>query len=140
MEHSIPPCFYRISIKALILNEEKKFLLSKEKNWIWDLPGGWLDEWEDISTCLKRELLEEMWLEIIQHESQPCYFLKFTGKSWKEKVNALYVTSVKDLNFIPSDECIEIGFYDIEEAKSLETYPNVQEFLSLYNPNNHGNR
>lgn len=32
MEHTIPQCFYRISIKALILNEEKKFLLSKEEN------------------------------------------------------------------------------------------------------------
>ena len=32
MEHSIPPCFYRISIKALILDESGKFLLMKEEN------------------------------------------------------------------------------------------------------------
>lgn len=54
-------------------------------------------------------------------------------------MNTLYVTSVKDLDFTPSNECIEIGFYTIEEARNLETYPNVQEFLKLYNPRNHGN-
>lgn len=39
MENNISPCFYRISIKALILNEEKKFLLVKNENGIWEYPG-----------------------------------------------------------------------------------------------------
>jgi hypothetical protein len=36
---------------------------------------------------------------------------------------------VKDFDFTPSDECTEIGFFTLEEAKKLETYPNIQEFL-----------
>lgn len=36
----IPDCFYRISIKALILDEFGKFLLCREDNGKWDFPGG----------------------------------------------------------------------------------------------------
>lgn len=36
--------FYRVSVKALILNETRdKFLLCKQGNGVWDLPGGGLD-------------------------------------------------------------------------------------------------
>jgi hypothetical protein len=39
MEQSaLPPCFYRISAKALVLNNEGKILLLQEENGIWDLP------------------------------------------------------------------------------------------------------
>lgn len=36
---NIPPCFYRISTKALIKNGEK-ILLCKEDNNLWEFPGG----------------------------------------------------------------------------------------------------
>jgi len=35
----IPACFYRISIKALILDENGRFLLCREDNGKWDFPG-----------------------------------------------------------------------------------------------------
>lgn len=41
---TIPDCFYRISIKALILNEARdKFLICQEDNGKWELPGGGLE-------------------------------------------------------------------------------------------------
>ena len=135
--HSVPECFYRVSVKALIIDKQWRFLLSKEKSWIWDIPGGGLDEWENISDGLKREIKEEMWLDINKHESQPSYFFKFIGKSGKEKINVLYLTSVKNLIFTPSDECVEIEFFDKESVKNIEVFPNVIEFLKLYNPKNH---
>lgn len=39
MDNPVPNCFYRISVKALILNDEGKFLLTKEDNGLWELPG-----------------------------------------------------------------------------------------------------
>ena len=140
MEHSIPPCFYRISIKALILDESGKFLLMKEENWLWDFPGGGLDHGENPLDGIRREIAEEMWLEVVEIMESPTYFLTAKSLRGKPIANVFYETKVKNLDFTPSSECIEIGFYDIEEAKSLETYSNVQEFLKLYNPDNHGNR
>lgn len=40
---NIPNCFYRVSVKALITNNEGKFLLIRENVGKWELPGGGLD-------------------------------------------------------------------------------------------------
>ncbi len=137
MENNTPPCFYRVSIKALVLDKDWRFLLCKEKSGIWDLPWGGLDEWENISDWLKREIKEEMWLDITEYEDQPRYFLKFTGKSGKEKINVVYKAQVKNLDFIPSDECMEIWFFNIEEVNTIKVFPNVTEFTKIYKSEKH---
>ena len=137
MEHTIPPCFYRLSVKALIHNKEWKFLLIKERNNLWELPGGWVDYREDIKDCLRREVKEEMWLKVISVWQRPEYFYTSKNLKWYHISNVLYETEVENYNFIPSEECIEIGFFNLTEAKKLETYPNIQEFLKYYNPENH---
>ncbi len=44
MMSEVPECIYRVSVKALILNENRdKFLIIQENNGWWDLPGGGLD-------------------------------------------------------------------------------------------------
>ena len=47
--------FYRVSIKALIINEDK-ILLIQEADGRWELPGGGLNYNETINQALKREL------------------------------------------------------------------------------------
>ncbi len=51
----VPNCYYRVSIKALVLDEKRtKFLLVQEKDGRWELPGGGLDHGEKIHEALKR--------------------------------------------------------------------------------------
>jgi len=52
---------YRLSLKALIVNENDKVLVVKEsgRDW-WDLPGGGMDHDETIEQALARELAEEV--------------------------------------------------------------------------------
>lgn len=57
---NIPNCFYRISIKALILDKDGKFLLCRESDGRWELPGGGLDHGENPQDGLMREIKEEM--------------------------------------------------------------------------------
>ncbi len=135
--NTIPPCFYRISVKSLILDKNWKFLLCKERSGIWDLPWGGLDEWENIRNWIIREIREEMWLDIARLEDQPSYFLKFIGKDGKEKVNVVYQTQVTNLHFIPSDECLEVWFFSKEDIDNIEVFPNVQEFIKIYKPEKH---
>ena len=68
---------------------------------------------------------------------QPSYFFTSTNRKGVNIVNVLYETTLKDLNFTPSEECVEIGFFTLDEAKTLETFPNIQSFLKIYNPANH---
>lgn len=55
---------YRLSIKALILNEDGEVLVVKEtgRGW-WDLPGGGMDHEESIKEAIARELREEVSLD-----------------------------------------------------------------------------
>jgi ADP-ribose pyrophosphatase YjhB (NUDIX family) len=125
-----PNTFYRVSIKALI-EQDNKILLVKEDNWKWELPGGWLDHWEDPQTWLEREIMEEMWLQTHSIANNPSYFLTwFENNKWKS--NVVYKTTLDNFEFTPSEECVEIWFYGKEEALKLDLFPNVIKFFEIY--------
>jgi 8-oxo-dGTP diphosphatase len=127
---SIPNCFYRISIKALVLDEQGKLLLTREDNGWWELPGGGLDHGEDIRKGLAREIKEEMGLEVTFMAQTPSYFFTFVAEKSKQWMsNVVYEVKLKDLDFTPSDECQEIRFVTKEEAKALNLFPNIREFI-----------
>ena len=48
---------FQIGIKAIIRNDENQILLLKNKDY-WDIPGGRMDQGEDITAALLRELNE----------------------------------------------------------------------------------
>ncbi len=128
---NIPDCYYRISIKGLIFDDQGKFLLCRENVWKWELPGGGLDFGEDPREWLIREIREEMGLEIISIEEKPSYFFTcFQNGKWR--ANVIYKVRTKNLNFTPSDECEEIGFFTVEEALKLPLFDNVKEFCKHY--------
>lgn len=123
--NNIPNRFYRVSIKALILNETKdRFLLCKEADDRWELPGGGLDWGETPSACLAREIREEMGLAITWLAKNPCYFLTDQSTNHPEVriANVLYETQVEHLDFTPSEECIEIGFFNPAEIATMNTF------------------
>jgi len=139
----MPNCYYRVSVKALILDEQKRFLLTLENKGWWELPGGGLDFGEEPSECLIRELKEEMGLEVIHINKQPSYFVTALNKSTALNKNGIwfsniiYEVKVKDLNFTPSDECVKIQFFTKEEALKENLFYNVSEFVKIYDPSNH---
>ncbi len=137
MQQNIPECFYRISIKALILDDEKRFLLTKEKNGKWELPGGGLDFGEKPQECLIREIKEEMGVDVTFVSDTPSYFLTSQKENAHWFSNIIYITKVKDLDFTPSDECIEIRFFTKEDALKENLFSNVLDFVALYDPRNH---
>ena len=136
---NIPNWFYRVSAKALILNDEKKFLLVREERW-WELPWWWLEYWETPQECIKRELVEEMWINVIDVKVNPSYFITVKKDNWVWIANAIYEAQINidELsNFKPSDECLEARFFDINETQNEKLFPNVREFLKWFNPLNH---
>lgn len=134
----IPDNFYRVSAKALILDEEKRFLLVFETKGLWALPGGGIDFDEKPEDALVREIREEMGLEVTQINERPSYFLTAPRKvdAWWVG-NVVYETKLRDLNFTPSDECVKLRFFTKEEAMKEKLFPNVIEFVRIYDPKNH---
>lgn len=136
-EH-IPQCFYRISVKALVLDDQKRFLLTQETNGKWELPGGGLDHGEDPQIGLQREIFEESGLEAYNIQQRPAYFITTTHDRTGSYIgNLLYQCELKDLNFTPSRECAALKFFTKEEAQKENLYNNVKAFLKMFNPDNH---
>lgn len=145
---TIPDCFYRISVKALVLDEQKRFLLVQEEDGRWELPGGGIDFGETPQEGIRREIGEEMGLEVTYVADQPCYFLtdetadtevKYLTPQGKKywMSNVLYLTKLKDLNFTASEECVATQFFTKEEALKINIFHNVRKFVELYDPINH---
>jgi len=138
-----PDCFYRVSIKALILNETRdKFLIAKEDNGYWGLPGGGLDYGTTPQTDLPREIAEEMGLKTTWIAAQPSYFN--TGQQTFNPeikiVNVIYECEVENLNFTASSECVEIAFVDKGDVASLQVFDDIIELATMFNPENHKNK
>ncbi|MBD3627184.1 NUDIX hydrolase [Cyclobacterium sp.] len=133
MKLEIPECFYRVSVKALILDETQRFLLVKEDNGIWELPGGGLDHGESAQEGIKREIWEEMQLKTSAIADQPCFF--FTVKNHKGIyiANVIYLTELEHLRFVPSPECCEVRFFSaVEVLEETSMYPNVTAFARIF--------
>lgn len=131
---NLPTTFYRVSAKALVLSEDKKkFLVVLEDNGYWELPGGGLDFPETPEEGLRREVKEELGLTITDIAKQPSYVLIGNNMKGIRSVNLVYEVKLKDLNFTPSDECLEIKFISPEEVGTINTFRNVKELATLMN-------
>lgn len=135
---NVPDCYYRVSVKALVLNNKKQFMLFKEKSNIWDLPGGGLEFNEDPAEALKREIKEESGLTLTEIAKNPSYFITFK-KDGSETfmANAIYNAQILDLKFTPSRECTEIGFFDKNSIKNIKVFSSITKFANIYDKSRH---
>ncbi len=129
----VPPCFFRVSVKALITDQSGKFLLLEEPNGMRDLPGGGMEHHENHLECLKRELWEEMRLTPIEIATHPSYFLTFLNPKKVYLANIIYTVKLASLDFSKTDECVNIKFFSKEEVKSQSSlfYENVLKFVEI---------
>lgn len=127
-------CYYRVSIKGIAIDADGRILLSREDNGKWEMLGGGLDHGEDPIVGLKREIMEETGLEVTSVSASPKYFItspRFNTANTTYMANVIYEITLKDLNFIPSDECQELRYFSLEDMEAVDLFPNVQKLLAL---------
>ncbi len=127
MEQHPIDCLYRVSAKALVLNDKSEILLCQEHTGVWDLPGGGIDHGETPHQALHREVMEEMGVEVLEIAKHPILFLSVQTDLGYWGSNVLYQTKLANLDITPSNECQKVAFYSLEQIASLNTTSNVQE-------------
>ena len=133
-----------MSVKALILNEARDaFLICKEDNGKWELPGGGL-EWDaDIKSELAREVREEIGLTTTWIADYPCYFFTSVfelrpSDAGGRAAGILYETVVENLDFTPSEECVEIAFVNRDTVRDdMRLFSVVRQLLAAFDPSRH---
>lgn len=110
---------FRVSLKAVVLNEAGHILTVREHghDW-WDLPGGGMDHGETIEGALARELKEEVSLEgdftyELIHAEDPRYSIDHKVY----QIRLVFLIKTVETNFKPGEDCNEIRFIDADAFK-----------------------
>lgn len=132
------PCFYRISVKAIVVDEQGRFMLAQEEDGWWDMIGGGLEHGEDARAALVREIQEETGLAILSVSEQPVYFITGPRRNHPTYVaNVIYEVTLSSFDFVPSGECQKLEFFTPDEARKLQLFPTVKNFVEIYDPQLH---
>lgn len=119
---------FRVSMKALIVNDKDEVLLVNEHDrGYWDIPGGGMNHGETIVDALRRELIEEVSLigeftsDVILVED-PAYSSRLN--MWQMRI--IYLVHPENLEFAPGEDGDEIRFVDPITFKDSDDFTQRQ--------------
>ncbi|MBX8944894.1 MULTISPECIES: NUDIX hydrolase [Lysinibacillus] len=122
-----------ITSGAIVLDEHKRILLKKDPNRGWELPGGIVEENENIKSAVIREVKEETGINID--------IIGFCGASQELErniCNMWWLGTPINGRLKTSKESLEVGFFSIEEAlKLIRNDDFKEELLICLDKNNH---
>ena len=125
-------CYYRVSVKGIVIDNDDRILLAREDNGKWELLGGGLDHGEDPKQGLRREIYEETGLTVTWISNEPKFFITCKRMNKDSYIaNIVYRIELENLNFTPSDECQELRFFTVQEMSEVELFPNVAELQKV---------
>lgn len=108
-----------VSVGGLVRGPEGQILLVRSPRRGWEFPGGQVEVGETLIAALEREVLEEAGVHI-QVGSLAAVYTNITPPS---KVMFDFVCAWVSGELSTSDESLETGWFDPEEAMTLVTYP-----------------
>nr|WP_217365362.1 NUDIX hydrolase [Brevibacillus sp. HD1.4A] len=115
-----------MSAAAIIVNDRNEVLLIKGPRRGWEMPGGKVEQGESIREAAIRETKEECGLDI--EVTKFCGVFQNVSKSI---CNALFLARPIGGKLITTPECLESGFFPVEEALQKVTWSNFRQRISL---------
>ncbi len=119
----------RLAVRAVLLDDKKRIaLMHIAKYNIYKLPGGGVDEGEDLDTAFVREMMEETGCEAKKTSSIGITIEK--RDQWKMfQVSHCYIARAKEV------ETLELTDEEKESGFSLHWINSIDEALELINKN-----
>lgn len=122
-----------VSVKGICFIDGKVILLKNERN-EWDLPGGKIGRREAVKSALKREMKEELGIEVKVEELLEVFTARMKGQ-----VNVLIVvylcsTTAQAEDLVMSQESFAINLFTREELSHLNVTNNyIKEIMKVAN-------
>ena len=124
---------FQVTVKGLSFDDDGRLLLVKQKDGIWDLPGGRLEHGEDLASALRRECLEEMGIACEVRDRAPRFAWSARDGDGTWRVVLCFRIALPNLEIEPSDECVEIGFFDVGSMARLALAEQTRPILTHWN-------
>lgn len=116
---------------ALILDGEKVLLGKRKINPAkgdWDIPGGFLELGEHPEDGLRREIMEELGVEI-KIKSLLGFFMDVYGDGGDATLNICYVVEIKSGQPKAADDVEELRWFDINKLPENLAFQNGRDML-----------
>lgn len=127
MPGPIPSPFYRVSVKAVIFDEHCRLLVIRDRDGGWEVPGGGWEHGETLTACVRRELLEELGVELDSIDESLIVPCAGPGRHYQRLKLAVPVT-LTNHNFTLGDGMQEARFVTASELAVL-TFHNGDDVL-----------
>jgi 8-oxo-dGTP diphosphatase len=113
-------CLYRVAAKAVIIENGKVLLVQDKTDDGWCFPGGGIDIGENAAAALKRELAEEIGVEIqdIDSDNKVIEILIGHIKNGIPRCNIHFVASVDSSKVKATQETVALEWMPISELQN----------------------
>jgi 8-oxo-dGTP pyrophosphatase MutT (NUDIX family) len=118
---SLPSPFYRVAVKALVL-QDNKLLMVQNSTGAWEVPGGGWEHGEDLLTCLNREFKEELGVELESVSDVEFVYRSKSDHGWAV-LRVAVRAQIASTDFAPSDGMTDAQFFSREEFLTLAIHP-----------------
>ena len=115
---------HKVSVAALVTNEEGKILLVNSPWRGWEYPGGLIEPGETFEQALHREVREEAGVEI-----EITGFVGICKNVGMDIVNIDFIAEYAGGELTTSEESTEVGWFTAEEAFQIITFPLTKKRL-----------
>ena len=109
---------HKVSVAALVTNDEGKILLVRSPWRGWEYPGGLIEPGETFEEALHREVREEAGVEI-----EITGFVGICKNVGLDIVNIDFKARYTGGELTTSEESTEVGWFTAEEAFEVITFP-----------------
>ena len=116
---------HKVSVAALVINEEGKILLVNSPWRGWEYPGGLIEPGETFEEALHREVREESGVEI-----EITGFVGICKNVGLDIVNIDFTAKYVGGSLTTSEESTEVGWFTAEEAFEMITFPLTKKRLT----------
>lgn len=123
------------SIHGVIINNSSEILLHKrEDSPIWAIPGGKIELDESIEQCLRREMKEELGVEVFAERllgiyTDPSYILAL-GDNVQRVFLIVFLCVITSGELKLTSETMEYHWFTKKDLSSIETFPLVKEIAN----------